>query len=86
MNNMSSIKMAYFSNLNFEYILEQLFLLSGLFLLLAGTTELLIIILSPTYKDMVLEFEMTFIYFYMIILGAFLILYHGRILVKGYRT
>lgn len=75
------------SNLNFEYILEQLFLLSGLFLLFAGTLELLITILSPTmYEDQTFQFEMSFIYSYMVILGALLVMYHKRILVKGYRT
>ena len=75
------------SNLNFEYILEQLFLLSGLFLLFVGVVELLIIILNPiSYEDQVFQFEMSFIYSYMVILGAILVLYHKRILVKGYRT
>jgi len=70
----------------FDAIIEQLFLFSGLFLLFAGTVEFLIIILSPTSKDQVFQFEMLFIYAYMIILGAFLIIYHNRILVKGYPT
>jgi len=80
---MGSIKMALET---FDAIIEQLFLFSGLFLLFAGTVEFLILILSPTSKDQVFQFEMLFIYTYMIILGAFLIIYHNRILVKGYPT
>jgi hypothetical protein len=82
MNRMNSIKMALET---FDYVIEQLFLFSGLFLLFAGAVELLILILSPT-KDQVFQFEMAFIYSYMIALGAFLVMYHKRILVKGYQT
>jgi len=80
---MGSIKMALET---FDAIIEQLFLFSGLFLLFAGTVEFLILILSPTSKDQVFQFEMSFIYSYMVILGAFLVMYHKRILVKGYQT
>jgi len=80
---MDSIKMAAET---FDYVIEQLFLFSGLFLLFAGTVEFLVLILSPTSKDQVLQFEMLFVYAYMIIMGAFLIIYHNKILVKGYPT
>ena len=83
MNRMDSIKMAAET---FDYVIEQLFLFSGLFLLFAGTVEFLVLILSPTSKDQVLQFEMLFVYAYMIIMGAFLIIYHNKILVKGYPT
>jgi len=83
MNRMGSIKMALET---FDYMIEQLFLFSGLFLLFAGAVELLILILNPTSKDQVFQFEMSFIYSYMVVLGAFLVMYHKRILVKGYQT
>ena len=83
----SIIKAVELSNVDFEYILEQLLLLTGLFLLFAGLVELLVMILSPTiYKNKVFQFEMYFICSYMIVFGAFLVMYHNKILVKGYRT
>ena len=80
---MNSIKVAMET---FDTIIEQIFLFSGLFLLFAGSVELLVLILSSLNKDQVFQFEMSFIYSYMIAMGAFLVMYHKRILVKGYRT
>jgi hypothetical protein len=74
------------SNINFQYMLEQILLLSGMMMLFMGSLGLLLIIFPNFTKDKILQFEMYFVNAYMIVLGAILVLYHKKIIVKGYRT
>ena len=73
------------ANFNFEEIVEELFWITGLFILFFGSFGLVLsITLYPLTRDQVFNFEMIFVYSYMIVLGAFLIIYHKRILIKSY--
>jgi len=76
------------SEINYEAIIGQLFLILGLFLLFLGSVGLLLTIVSysKTYEDTALLSELYFFHSYMIVIGTFLVLYHKKIIVKGYRT
>lgn len=76
------------SEINYEAIIGQLFLILGLFLLFLGSVGLLLTIVSYSkiYEDTALLSELYFFHSYMIVIGTFLFLYHKKIIVKGYRT
>jgi hypothetical protein len=76
------------SEINYEAIIGHLFLILGLVLLFLGSVGLLLTIVaySKIYEDQVLLAEMYFFHSYMIVIGTFLVLYHKKIIVKGYRT
>jgi multisubunit Na+/H+ antiporter MnhG subunit len=76
------------SEINYEAIIGQLFLILGLFLLFLGSVGLLLTIVSYSkiYEDAALLSELYFFHSYMVVIGAFLVLYHKKIIVKGYRT
>jgi positive regulator of sigma E activity len=70
-----------------EDLAEKLLLWAGIVSLLVGFFGLILVITYPKmYGDEVLQFGITFVYSYMIIIGIFLSLYHGKIIVRGYRT
>ena len=68
-------------------IAEKLLLWTGVVSLFIGFAGLILVITIPNmYKDEVMQLGITFVYSYMILLGIFLILYHGKIIVRGYPT
>jgi len=76
------------NEINYEAIMGHLFLILGIVLLFLGSVGLLLTIVaySKIYQDQVLLTELYFFHSYMIIIGTFLVLYHKKIIVKGYRT
>jgi hypothetical protein len=76
------------SEINYEAIFGQLFLILGIVLLFLGSVGLLVLILTHSKIDesRALLYEMYFFNSYMIVFGVFLALYHKKIIVKGYRT
>lgn len=70
-----------------EDVAEKLLLWSGIVSLFIGFAGLILVITYPKmYGDNILQFGVAFVYSYMILLGIFLILYHGKIIVRGYPT
>jgi hypothetical protein len=84
---MPSIRMSD-ESFKYENVFEELFLIAGLIILFFGAFGLVMSILIYTilYGDQVFLLELYFVYIYMIILGTLLVLYHKKILVRGYRT
>jgi uncharacterized membrane protein len=71
----------------FEDIAEKLILWVGVVSLFIGFSGLILLLSYPKiYKDEVLLFGISFVYSYMTIIGIFLVLYHGKIIVRGYRA
>jgi len=70
-----------------EDIAEKLLLWVGAISLFIGFSGLILIVsYKNLYNDQVLEFGLAFVYSYMMVLGMFLIIYHGKIIVRGYPT
>jgi predicted MFS family arabinose efflux permease len=70
-----------------EDIAERILLWSGIVSLFIGVSGLILVITYPEmYGDDILQFGVSFVYSYMIIVGIFLILYHSKIIVRGYPT
>lgn len=70
-----------------EDIIGKILYWVGIAFLFFGFTGFFMVVLYPSlYNDEVLQFALTFFYSYLTILGIFLILYHDKIIVKGYRT
>ncbi len=70
-----------------EDIAERILLWSGIVSLFIGASGLILVITYPEmYGDDILQFGVSFVYSYMIIVGIFLILYHSKIIVRGYPT
>jgi hypothetical protein len=76
------------SEINYETIIGHLFLILGIVLLFLGSVGLLLTMAaySKIYEDQILLAELYFFHSYMIVIGTFLVLYHKKIIVKGYRT
>lgn len=71
-----------------EDFIDLLLYLSGVIFLFLGFSGLIMVIIYPRIfgEDEVIQFATSFVYSYMSILGIFLVLYHSKIIVKGYRT
>ena len=70
-----------------EDLIEKIMLWIGEAFLFIGFFGFFMFILYPKlYNDEILQYSMSFFYSYIMILGIFLILYHGKIIVRGYRT
>ena len=76
------------AEINYEAIMGHLFLILGIVLLFLGSIGLLLTIsaYSKMYEDQILLTELYFFHSYMVVIGTFLVLYHKKIIVKGYRT
>jgi cytochrome b subunit of formate dehydrogenase len=77
-----------FEDSSIENTIEKLFLWTGAVFLFLGSSGLLLNILYPQMygEDSVMQFATAFFNSYMMILGIFLIIYHGKIIVRGHRT
>jgi hypothetical protein len=70
-----------------EDIVDRILLWAGVVSLFIGVSGLILVITYPKmYGDDILQFGVTFAYSYMIIIGVFLVLYHNKIIVRGYPT
>jgi polyferredoxin len=70
-----------------EGIAEKILVWAGITSLFIGFAGLILVITYPEmYGDEVLQFGVTFVFSYMIIVGIFLIIYHGKIIVRGHPT
>jgi len=70
-----------------EGIAEKILVWVGIISLFIGFAGLIMVVTYPeVYGDHTLQFVVAFVYSYMIILGIFLIVYHGKIIVRGHPT
>jgi len=70
-----------------EGIAEKILVWAGIISLFIGFSGLIMVVTYPKmYGDYTLQFVVAFVYSYMIVLGIFLILYHGKIIVRGHPT
>jgi len=70
-----------------EGIAEKILVWAGIISLFIGFAGLIMVVTYPeVYGDHTLQFVVAFVYSYMIILGIFLIVYHGKIIVRGHPT
>lgn len=69
-------------------LIEKLILWVGEIFIFLGTVGLILLLTYPKMygEDSVLQFASTFMNSYLAVLGVFLVLYHGKIIVRGHRT
>ena len=71
-----------------EDFVENLLLWSGLVFVLLGFFGLLMMLFFPKIygDDQVLQFGVSFVDAYMMVMGLFLVAFHKKIFVRGFRT
>ena len=70
---------------NFEIIIEWIIIfLSSVLMVIGGGGLLVTITLYSSYSDMVLQYALTFVYTYMLVLGIILMKYRNKVIVKRY--